>query len=225
MFGFGQKTHIDIPGEKEGILPTMNWLENNKSSGGFQKGKLLNYGIGQGEIQTTPLQMALYTSAIANKGTIHQPHVVRKVYSVLSGKIEDVNFESKDLPVDEKVFNIIHDGMYAVVNEPGGTASNARIPGYDVCGKTGTAQNPHGKPHAWFVSFAPKDDPQIALCVFVENEGYGGAVAAPKAKQVMEAFFRVEKEKEIITEAPAQEQESPVVDSLSTITQNSGTED
>lgn len=192
MFGFGELTHIDLPGEYAGIMPTMEWLNASKYRG-FSKGKLLNYGIGQGEISVTPIQMAVYCAALANKGTVLQPHIVSRVHNAEAKKYMDLDYSSRHVGIAEKYFDIIHQGMYDVVNTPGGTASQARIPEVKVCGKTGTAQNPHGRDHAWFICFAPLEDPQIAMCVMVENSGFGGSVAAPIARQVLEAFFGIER--------------------------------
>ncbi len=194
MFGFGQPTYIDIPNEKKGILPTREWLTKNYGQGGVSRGRLINYGIGQGEILATPLQMAVYTAAIANEGTYYQPHVVRGVENHWTHKIEEISFYKKELPINKSIFKIVKDGMFDVVNH-GGTGGGSAIPGLDVCGKTGTAENPHGQDHAWFVCFAPKDNPKIALCVFVENAGFGGQVAAPIARELLMQYFYPERAK------------------------------
>lgn len=193
MFGFGSRTGIDLPNEKAGRMPTSDWLNRIYGPGGASAGRLVNFGIGQGEILVTPLQMAVYTAAIANCGAMHQPHVVRAVHNNVTGKVEPVSYASKNLPVSREIFELMHEGMYDVVNVGGGTALSAMVQGADVCGKTGTAQNPHGQDHAWFVCFAPKKNPKIAMCVFVENAGFGGAVAAPIAKELLQAFFYPDK--------------------------------
>lgn len=187
MFGFGQLTGIDLPDENRGIFPTMEWLKARNLT--FTKGKLVNYGIGQGEISVTPLQMAVYTATIANKGRYIQPHIVRAIYNNLTNTQENIAYQTRYLDIDPKHFDVIHKGMYDVVNTPGGTANNARVSGISVCGKTGTAQNPHGRDHAWFVCFAPMDDPKIAICVMVENSGFGSVAAAPIAREILNEFF------------------------------------
>jgi penicillin-binding protein 2 len=189
MFGFGQKTGIDLPNEKSGILPTRDWLLKRYGKGGDTKGRLVNYGIGQGEILVTPLQMAQYISAIANRGTIHQPHIVNSFYNKLTNSIEPIDYKSLRLPVSRGTFEAVIEGMSDAVNAPGGTSGRARVDGINVCGKTGTAQNPHGKDHAWFVSFAPKENPEIVVVAFVENAGYGGVVSAPMSQKIMQQFF------------------------------------
>jgi penicillin-binding protein 2 len=192
MFGFGSKTNIDLPGEASGVLPTQNWLEARLGKGNFW-GRMVNYGIGQGEILVTPLQMAVYTAVIANDGNYFQPHVVNFIRNNITNKKEQLSIYSNNLPINPHIFEIVKDGMYDVVNVGGGTASAARLPDIQVCGKTGTAQNSQGRDHSWFVCFAPKENPQIAMAVFVENAGFGGAVAAPIAQKILDAFFHNEK--------------------------------
>lgn len=189
MFGFGQRTGIDLPNEKSGLLPTKNWLLRRYGEHGATKGRLVNYGIGQGEILTTPLQMARYVSAIANRGILHQPHLVNSFYNYYTESIEPIDYKSEKLPVSKEVFEAVISGMSDAVNAPGGTSWRARVPNIEVCGKTGTAQNPHGKDHAWFVSFAPRENPEIAIVVFVENAGYGGVVSAPISQKLMMKHF------------------------------------
>lgn len=208
MFGFGEKTHIDLPNERKGLLPSLDWLQQRYNGTAHSlRGRLVNYGIGQGEILVTPLQMAVYVSAIANDGLEIQPHVVRAVYNNITKRIETVAYDERRLPVDQWVFDIVKEGMYGVCNSAGGTAHSAQIPGYDVCGKTGTAQNPHGRDHAWFICFAPKDNPTIAMSVFIENAGFGGSVAAPVARKLMMTHFGLEVEK-------SAQPDSAAVDSL-----------
>ncbi|MFP4527113.1 MAG: penicillin-binding protein 2 [Candidatus Kapaibacterium sp.] len=189
LFGFGQQTGIDLPNESEGLLPTTEWLTKRYGRHGPSKGRLVNYGIGQGEILTTPLQIAVYTAALANRGKIYQPHLVRYVYNNMINKYEPVEFFEIDLKIPPDKFDEIHKGMYDVVNTPGGTALNARLDSIKVCGKTGTAQNPHGNDHSWFVCFAPMENPKIAIAVIVENAGFGSTVAAPIARDVLRKFF------------------------------------
>lgn len=193
MFGFGMKTGIDLPNENSGLLPTKSWLESRLGKGGASEGRLVNYGIGQGEILTTPLQIASYTATIANEGNYHQPHVVTHIKNHLTNKKEPVNYVSRPLQIDKKYFEIIKNGMFDVVNVAGGTASIARLDDIEVCGKTGTAENPHGQDHSWFVTFAPKENAKIAICVFVENAGFGSQVAAPIAHKLLDVFFHPEK--------------------------------
>jgi penicillin-binding protein 2 len=189
MFGFGDRTQIDLPSESKGRWPSIEWAHEKFGPTGVPLGYLVNYGIGQGEIANTPLQMAVYASALANMGTMYQPHIVRYVHNNITNKIEPISYDKRELPIARQWFELVRNGMFDVVQSAGGTANIVQIPGITVCGKTGTAQNPHGLDHSWFICFAPKENPQIALCVFVENAGFGAAVAAPIAKEFLTAFF------------------------------------
>lgn len=192
MFNFGMKTGIDLPGEKIGRLPTMKWLERIYGKDIAVRGRLVNYGIGQGEILVTPLQMAAYTAALANNGTYYQPHIVKAIKNNYTNKTEPTSYSYRKIQINPHIFKVIQDGMFDVVNAAGGTASIVKVDGISVCGKTGTAENPHGNDHAWFICFAPRENPKIAMCVFVENAGFGGAVSAPIARDLLNAFFHPE---------------------------------
>jgi penicillin-binding protein 2 len=192
MFGFGQRTHIDIPHEGKGIMPTIEWLTKRyQKRRWIPKGLIVNYGIGQGEISVTPLQMAVYCAALANGGTINQPHVVKAINNSVLNKTEKVDYASRKLPVKPYYFKIVREAMYDVVNKPGGTAYSVRIPALKAAGKTGTAQNPHGRDHSWFICFAPFDKPKIAIAVIVENAGFGSTVAAPIAMKLVAQYLGV----------------------------------
>jgi penicillin-binding protein 2 len=142
-------------------------------------------GIGQGELGITPLQMANATAAIANKGYFITPHIVKKIDNKSN---PNPSFNKKNwTSVDTGYFQVVIDGMQDVVEH--GTAYIARIPNITVCGKTGTAQNPHGKDHSVFFAFAPKENPKIAIAVFVENAGFGATWAAPIASLMIEEYL------------------------------------
>ena len=145
--------------------------------------------IGQGEIGTTPLQMANMTAAIANRGYYYTPHIVK---AVGAGVNSNPRFTARhQLSIDSANFEKIILGMEgAVSGVPGATARVAAIRGIIVCGKTGTSQNPHGDDHAVFIAFAPKDDPKIAIAVYVENAGFGSTSAAPVASLMIEKYLR-----------------------------------
>lgn len=193
MFGFGQLTGIDIAGEKPGLLPSRAWFARRGISGSLLDGRMVNIGIGQGELGVTPLQMAVYASTLANGGTLYQPHVVRAIYNKETGRVEKVAYGSVKLPLDPRHLHVVQEGMYAVCNVPGGTATNVRVDGVAACGKTGTAQNPHGKDHSWFICYAPAEHPTIAMCVMVENAGFGATRAAPIARAILDAYFHQER--------------------------------
>jgi len=189
LFGFGRPTGIDLPGEYAGIVPSADFYNRRYGKRGWSEGgRLVNLGIGQGEISVTPLQMAVYAAALAT-GVVRQPHVVRMLYNKQMRQWQSVSYAEYRLPLRPEVLELVRQGMEEAVNAPGGTALSARLEGITVCGKTGTAQNPHGQDHAWFIGFAPRENPRIAFCVMVENAGFGGAVAAPIARQLLHAFF------------------------------------
>lgn len=195
MFGFGQKTGIDIFEENPGILPSVEYYNKIYGVNRWTKGYIVSLGVGQGELGVTPLQMAVYTATIANGGTWYRPHAVRKLFNPDANPKEIIiPVEGKKLPIKQEAMDLIRKGMLLVVNGAG-TATHVRIPGIEVAGKTGTAQNPHGRDHAWFIGFAPFDNPQIAIAVIVENAGFGGAVAAPIAKQLIQFYLKDRNEK------------------------------
>lgn len=195
MFGFGQKTGIDIFEENPGILPSVEYYNKIYGVNRWTKGYIVSLGVGQGELGVTPLQMAVYTATIANGGTWYRPHAVRKLFNPDANPKEIIiPVEGKKLPIKQEAMDLIRKGMFLVVNGAG-TATHVRIPGIEVAGKTGTAQNPHGRDHAWFIGFAPFDNPQIAIAVIVENAGFGGAVAAPIAKQLIQFYLKDRNEK------------------------------
>jgi penicillin-binding protein 2 len=146
-------------------------------------------GIGQGEVGVSPIQMVRYAAAWANGGTLQQPHAVNAIRNKRTNHIETIEHKSRFVGINPEIMAMIREGMRRVVNEPGGTGGAARIPGIVVAGKTGTAQNPHGKDHAWFIGFAPFDHPKIAVAVIVENVGFGATYAAPIAGKIMARYL------------------------------------
>lgn len=193
-FKVGVKTGIDIFEETGGLIPNSKYYE--KAFGkNWPQGVLVSLGIGQGEISLTPLQLAYYTALIANDGKSFSPHIV-KGYLDENKKFSPVVVNEVNTGIKKSAFEIVKKGMFLVVNGAG-TATHVRIPGINVAGKTGTAQNPHGKDHALFIGFAPFEDPKIAICVLVENSGFGGTHAAPIAKKMIESYLlRNKKENE-----------------------------
>ncbi|MGE5364692.1 MAG: penicillin-binding protein 2 [Bacteroidota bacterium] len=187
-FGFGKKTGIDIGEERAGILPSTKYYNKRYGPNGWTKGYIVSLGIGQGELSVTPLQLAQYTALIANNGKSKKPHLVKGYLNSDTKKIVPFRFDDIDTRVSQKTFDVVKHGMFLVVNGSG-TASGAKIPGVTVAGKTGTAQNPHGKDHAWFIGFAPYDNPKIAVAVLVENAGFGATWAMPIARDVMKKYL------------------------------------
>jgi penicillin-binding protein 2 len=192
MFGFGQQEGIDLPGERRGLLPTTEYYNRRYGEGRWTRGYLVSLGIGQGELGATPLQLANYAATIANNGTWHEPHLVRGYRDTRTGIYVPIDHASRTLPVSKQTFGIIKEAMQGVVMQ--GTGTLAQVPGITVAGKTGTAQNPHGKDHAWFICFAPVENPKIAIAVLVENAGFGGSISAPIAREMMN-YYLVEKNK------------------------------
>jgi penicillin-binding protein 2 len=186
--------------EKPGFVPTSDYYEK-LYRGSWSALTIRSLSIGQGELLITPLQLANITAVIANKGFYYPPHLVRAVGSK-ENKINAYN-QKRKTDIDSIHFLPIIEGMEKVV-EVGGTASRGALDSIVVCGKTGTVQNPHGEDHSIFIAFAPKDNPQIAISVVVENAGdYGGTWAAPIASLMMEMYLtrkvvRKAKEKRIL---------------------------
>ena len=186
-FGFNAKTGIDIGEESAGLIPDASYYEKIYGPE-WPHSILLSLSIGQGETGTTPLQLAQYTALIANGGKSYQPHLVRGFVENNTKEIVYYDYKEIDAGVGKKAIDITRRGMYLVVHGEG-TATHLRWSDYEISGKTGTAQNPHGDDHAWFVAFAPFDNPKIAVAVIVENVGFGSTHAAPIAKKVIEAYL------------------------------------
>jgi penicillin-binding protein 2 len=203
---FGEVSKIDLDGEKAGIVPSTKWAAE-KQHRKWYPSETISVSIGQGPLIVTPLQTANMMAAIASGGTVYQPHVVRIIEKAGSdGKVaQRLKVEPRILHQVKLAPNALHavrEGLWKVVNEEGGTGGNARVEGLDISGKTGTVQviAQHGwvkteglpfkyKDHAWFASFATRDNPQMVVVVFVEHGGHGGVDAAPLAKLLYEARF------------------------------------
>jgi len=187
-FGFGKKLGIELSNELPGLVPSTSYFNRYYGKDRWRALTVISMAIGQGEVGTTPLQMANMTAAIANRGFYYVPHIVK---SVGQGKTIDQKFLSKHIiSIDSANFEEIILGMEEAVNGgAGATARIAALRNITVCGKTGTAQNPHGKDHSVFVAFAPNDDPKIAISVYVENAGFGATYAAPVASLLIEKYL------------------------------------
>lgn len=168
-FGFGRTLDSDFANETRGYVPTSEFY-NRVYRNSWKSQTIISLSIGQGELGCTPLQMANLAAIIANRGYYYIPHIVRSVEGVDS--LEQRFYEKQYTKVDAEHFEPIVEGMWQGVNVAG-TSTRAAVAGLDICGKTGTAQNPHGRDHSTFLSFAPKDDPKIAISVYVENGGFG----------------------------------------------------
>jgi penicillin-binding protein 2 len=189
-FGFGDKLNIDLPNELPGLIPNSSYYNKIYRAGKWKALNVVSLAIGQGELGTTPLQMANMTAAIANRGYFYTPHVVKNIGG--DTRIDERFRNPEQTLIDSSYFESVINGMELAVNGPAGSGSTARtaaIDGITVCGKTGTAENPHGKDHSIFIAFAPKEDPQIALSVYIENGGFGSTWAAPTAKLMIEKYL------------------------------------
>ncbi len=186
-FGFGRKLDSDFLDEAEGYVPTREFYDR-RYRGSWNGHTVLSLSIGQGELGCTPLQMANLAAIVANRGYYYIPHIVKAIEG--QDSIDRRFYERQYTKVEAKHFEPIVEGMWQGVNIPGaGTSSRAYLPGLDVCGKTGTAQNPTGRDHSTFLSFAPKDNPKIAISVYVEHGGFGASAALPIASLIEEMYL------------------------------------
>ncbi len=184
-FGFGQKLGSDIPEEKAGNMPTSTYYDKRYKGRKWKFGNIYSLSIGQGEMGVTPLQMANLAAIIANRGYYYSPHLVKDIDGL--GALPQFK-EKHSTGIKKEYFDFVADAMADVVRA--GTARKAQIKNVIVCGKTGTAQNPHGEDHSVFIAFAPKDNPKIAIAVYVENAGFGGTWAAPIAGLMIEQYLK-----------------------------------
>ena len=188
-FGFGKKLGSDFPSELGGFIPGSKYYNKVYGKGGWKATTVISLSIGQGEIGCTPLHLANFCATLANRGYYYTPHIIKDSEHV---KIDQRFKERNYTLVDTVHFHKVIGGMYRAVNSgygSGGTASVAAVKGLDICGKTGTAQNPHGDDHSVFICFAPKDNPKIAVAAYVENGGFGATWAAPIASLLTEKYL------------------------------------
>ena len=183
-FGFGSKLGTDYPGELGGNIPSSSYYDKIYGRGHWRFSSVVSLSIGQGEIGATPLQIANLAAILANRGWYITPHL-----------LSDTEAERHETGIERKYFEPAVEGMYEAVNmtvADGATATLARVRGLDICGKTGTAQNPHGDDHSVFICFAPRENPQIAVAAYIENGGWGGSTAAPIASLLIEQYLNGE---------------------------------
>lgn len=187
--GFGRVTGVDLPNESSGNNPNSKYYDKRYGKNGWTKALVLNTAIGQGEILCTPLQLAQFYCGVANFGKVYRPHLVKRIVRP-DGETTIIQPELVfSFPFSQKTMAILRQGALMVVQGPHGTAGRLRNKRYQVAGKTGTAQNPHGNEHSWFVGYAPAENPEIVVCAIVENAGHGSAVAAPVVGKVIEAYM------------------------------------
>ncbi|MBT8231131.1 MAG: penicillin-binding protein 2 [Saprospiraceae bacterium] len=192
-FGLGQKLGVDLFFESPGFVPTSDYYKYlyRQEEGKWYSTYIMSIGIGQGELELTTLQMANLATIIANRGWYYKPHLV-KGFSSPSVEIDEKYKIKNRVKIDQEHFVPVIEGMHKTITR--GTGYKAYLPGVDICGKTGTSENSqsNGKDHSVFFAFAPKDDPKIALAVYVENAGFGGDIAAPIASLVIEKYLKKE---------------------------------
>lgn len=182
--GFGYRLGVDLSSESRGFLPNANWYSDRYGENHWSANTIISVSIGQGEILATPLQIANLCATIANRGWFITPHIVKEVKdSVLPEEL----LKKKYPTIDRKHYKTIVDGMRMAVTN--GTCKKADLDDIEVCGKTGTAQNPHGRDHSAFIGFAPYNNPKIAVCVYVENAGFGAAYGVPIGSLVIEKYL------------------------------------
>ena len=185
-FGLNQKLGLDIKNEKKGNLPDTGFY-NRMYRNSWKPTTIISLGIGQGEVLMTPLQMANTYATIANRGYYIVPHLVKNI--VKDGvKYKNPSIKKVMVPIEQSKYNAVIDGLERVVVS--GTARSSKIEGISLCGKTGTAQNPHGNDHSIFVGFAPKDNPKIVVACVVENAGSGGGTAGPIVSLICEKYIK-----------------------------------
>lgn len=188
MFGFGERAPTDLEEQVPGLIPDSSYFRRLTGTNDWQVGWEMSLGIGQGNMAVTPLQMARYVMSIANEGKLYAPHIVDYMEQRSTGEIVRPALPApKEIPIDKKNFDLVREGMRRVMT--GGTGYYVQVPGIESGGKTGTAQNPHGKDDSIFIMFAPFDHPTIAVAVMVENAGFGASAAGPMASLLVEKYL------------------------------------
>jgi len=184
-FGLGSKLGVDITSEVNGFVPPSTYYDKYYGRHRWKPHTIISLAIGQGELGTTPLQMANMTATIANRGWFYTPHVIK---AIDGEPLTDSTYTQKNYTgIPPELFEPVIDGMHMVIER--GTGRGAKYGDIEICGKTGTAQNPHGKDHSIFIAFAPKHNPQIAIAVYVENVGFGSTWAAPITSLMIEKYL------------------------------------
>jgi penicillin-binding protein 2 len=189
-FGFGELLGVDLEGEKGGQVPGVELYDQWYGHNRWAFSTIYSNAIGEGELLVVPLQMANLAAIIANKGYYYSPHIVKSIGD--QNAIRPEYTQKHETMIDSKHFDLVQDAMEAVVNQTGGTARRARSKDIVICGKTGTVQNGDYPDHSVFVAFAPREDPQIAIAVYVEYAGFGGTWAAPIASLMVEKYLNGE---------------------------------
>ena len=184
QMGYGYPLGVDLPSERRGFIPNPKYYSDSFRGANWVANSVISISIGQGEVLATPLQIANLCATIANRGHFYTPHVVREI----EDSVIDEKYKKAHRPkIDRKHYESVAEGMRMAVL--GGTCRIANLPDIEVCGKTGTAQNPHGKDHSAFIGFAPYHNPKIAVCVYVENAGFGATYGVPIGSLIIEKYL------------------------------------
>jgi penicillin-binding protein 2 len=184
--GFGYALGVDLPSEKRGFIPNSKTYDK-AYRGSWNASTIISIAIGQGEVTATPLQVANLAATIANRGHYYVPHVVREIQDT---PLDSVYTHKRDTKINRAHYESIVEGMARAVT--GGTCRGANIPEVEVCGKTGTAENPHGKDHSIFMGFAPRDNPKVAIFVIIENAGFGAKFGVPMGRLMLQKYLKGE---------------------------------
>lgn len=188
--GFGKVTGIDLPGEVPGLNPNSAYYDERYGRKKWTRALVLNNSIGQGELLVTPLHLVQFFCGLASQGRVPRLHMVRRFTSANGDEVLVTPSTAFMLPFSESTMQVLWEGLRLVVQGEHGTARSLRRKDYEIGGKTGTAQNPHGENHSWFVGVAPLDDPEIVVCAIVENAGHGSEVAAPVVGEIIDTYMR-----------------------------------
>lgn len=187
QMGYGYRLGVDLPSESRGFIPNTEFYSKSFRGANWSANSIISISIGQGEVLATPLQIANLCATIANRGYFYTPHVVKEI----EDSVIDARYREKHSPkIRREYYQDVAEGMRMAVL--GGTCRTANIPGIEVAGKTGTAQNPHGRDHSAFIGFAPYDKPRIAVAVYVENAGFGAAYGVPIGSLMIEKYLKGE---------------------------------
>lgn len=182
--GYGYRLGVDLPGESRGFIPNSKFYSKIYGEDRWSANTIISIAIGQGEILATPLQIANFAATVANRGYYVTPHVVKEIQDTV---LPDIYRQKHRPSIKTEYFNDIAEGMRMAVQ--GGTCRFAQFGNVEICGKTGTAQNPHGRDHSAFMGFAPMNDPKIAICAYVENAGFGATFGVPIGSLMMEMYL------------------------------------
>jgi penicillin-binding protein 2 len=199
-FGLGVRTGYELGGEARGLVPDREFYNKRFGKGKWTQGHVLNNVIGQGEFLVNLLQMIRVAAAIGNGGYLVSPHVIQAIATEPTA----VHLKRRVPGLSNRTRSFLVRSMEGVVQHQDGTAYWTRIDGLPRSGKTGTSQNPHGKPHAWFIGYAPADKPRVAIAVLIENAGHGGEIAAPVARDMFREVFKDELTDELARESDSQ---------------------